>query len=329
MPGVARPRRLGSLAFAFLACIDAGGAATAHAAAVSDRKLGWSACAWPAGHVITVGVSTTHPFPDPGFIERLDDAVSRWDQALAPSAQKLSMQRSDDNPDVVVQYQTPGDDDQAQGNEGVLGETYLLREGDRVPTADINECPDRQRPFFTLAGAYISIAPREDWFTGPDSSVDSWQNCTGGMLMQVLLSDQCEQRVDFGSTITHELGHALVLYHPQSLDEIDDVEPGNPDSATTAARCVEVSEEPEEQATMCAGQTQWRADQRTLTQWDLDTVTRQYLEAIGTDEPEDPPPGTEPNPSDEPAPRQDPVPPDGQSPNPGEPSPQPTEPAPA
>ena len=76
--------------------------------------------------------------------------------------------------------------------------------------------------------------------------------------------------------MTHELGHALVFYHPQTLDEIDAIPVNQADSASAQARCVEASNEFAPQATMCSGQGQWRAEQRTLETWDIETMHRAY-----------------------------------------------------
>jgi hypothetical protein len=39
---------------------------------------------------------------------------------------------------------------------------------------------------------------------------------------------------------------------------------------------VEASNEFAPQATMCSGQGQWRAEQRTLETWDIETMHRAY-----------------------------------------------------
>src|SRR2546430_8836878 len=50
------------------------------------------------------------------------------------------------------------------------------------------------------------------------------------------------------STTTHELGHALVFYHPQTLDQIDNIPVNQSDSASAQAKCVEASGEFDPQA---------------------------------------------------------------------------------
>lgn len=273
-----RPRISARRVFLVLLVVMASlvGVPLATAAEGPDQKLGWSACAWPADHVVTVGLDPEHPFPGAGFADRLDDAIRRWDEMLQATPLVLGMTRSEKDPDVTVSYQAP---EETAGNSDVLGETSLAREGDPTTGSDLDRCPDRVGPYFTLVEAVIRIAPRSDWFTGPDEAVASWQNCAG-MLMQVLFSGTCAARVDVGSTMIHELGHALGLYHPEALDTIDGVPPEDSGSASMAARCVEVTGAPEDQATMCESQAQWRADQRTLAQWDADTLARQYHDQV-------------------------------------------------
>jgi hypothetical protein len=86
----------------------------------------------------------------------------------------------------------------------------------------------------------------------------------------------CSAQVDFGGTMIHELGHTLVFYHPETLDYLDGIPPDRSDSATQQARCVEVTNSFDAQATMCEASGQWRAEQRTLETWDIETTHREY-----------------------------------------------------
>ena len=114
-----------------------------------------------------------------------------------------------------------------------------------------------------------------DWYAGDDNSTANWQNCAGSTFRAVN-PGLCAAQVDFASTMTHELGHALVFYHPQTLDQIDNIPVNQADSASAQAKCVEASGEFPPQATMCSGQGQWRAEQRTLETWDVETMHRAY-----------------------------------------------------
>ena len=181
------------------------------------------------------------------------------------------MVRLPDGPaDVGLQYRAvegAGDD--------VLAEAYLQRDEDADLSPNIGRCPDRQAITHRLKAVAIRINPRSDWFTGPDSATATWQRCTeeGFRVANVGL---CADQADFGSTVMHELGHALVVYHPQTLDEIDGVATDHPDSASRQARCVETKGSFDAQTTLCSGQGTWRAEQRTLETWDIETLHRHH-----------------------------------------------------
>lgn len=245
----------------------------ASAGTIPDNKLGWSSCLWPVGHTITVAVDPAFPFPTPAFSDRLNEAIVRWDGVLRTSRRGGDMVRvADGSPaDMLVQYRAldPGD-----GSE-TLGETYLERAGDTGFTTNIGVCPDRRPVTYAMQAVQVRIAPRNDWYTGDDNSTANWQNCSGSTF-RAFNSALCAAIVDFGSTMTHELGHTLVFYHPQTLDQIDNVPVTRSDSATTQARCVEATGDFNGQATMCSGQGEWRAEQRTLETWDIETMHRAY-----------------------------------------------------
>lgn len=237
-----------------------------------ENKLGYSACVWPAGKVITVGVDPAWPFPDSTFSNRLDEAVSRWNTVLASSARGGGLARvATGDADIVVQYRQT----HTTMDHGVLAETFLQREGDAEPSPDSSRCPDRKPRSLTMEAARILINPRDDWFTGPDSQVSMWQMCTQERF-RAANAALCSDQVDFASTMVHELGHTLVFLHPQTLDEIDGTPPDGPNSATTAARCVESTRSFPQQATMCSGQGVWRAEQRDLETWDVETAHKHY-----------------------------------------------------
>ena len=245
----------------------------ASAGTIPDNKLGWSSCLWPAGHTITVAVDPAFPFPTPAFSDRLNEALVRWDGVIRTSRRGGDIVRvADGSPaDILIQYRALDPNDTSE----TLGETYLERAGDTTFTTNIGVCPDRRPVAYGMQAVQIRIAPRNDWYTGDDNSTSNWQNCAGSTF-RAFNSALCAASVDFGSTMTHELGHALVFYHPQTLDQIDNIPVNRSDSATTQARCVEATGDFDGQATMCSGQGQWRAEQRTLETWDIETMHRAY-----------------------------------------------------
>ena len=245
----------------------------ASAGTIPDNKLGWSSCLWPAGKTITVAVDPAFPLPDPSFSDRLNEAIVRWDGVLRTSRRGGDLVRvADGSPaDILLQYRALDGGDSSE----VLGETYLERAGDPGFTTNIGVCPDRRPVAYGMQAVQTRIAPRNDWFAGDDNSTANWENC-GGSTFRAFNPGLCTPSVDFGSTMAHELGHALVFYHPQTLDQIDNIPVNRSDSASAQARCVEASGEFPPQATMCSGQGQWRAEQRTLETWDMETMHRAY-----------------------------------------------------
>jgi hypothetical protein len=244
----------------------------ASAGTIPENKLGWSSCLWPVGKAITVAVDPAYALPDATYSERLNEAIVRWDGALRTSRRANSVVRVADGPaDVVIQYRPLEGTD----TNDVLAETYLERAGDATFTTNIGVCPDRKPASHGMQAVQIRIAPRSDWFSGDDNSTANWESCSGSTFRAVN-PGVCAASVDFASTLTHELGHALVFYHPQTLDEIDSIPVNRVDSSSTQAKCVEASNEFAPQATMCSGQGQWRAEQRTLETWDIETLHRAY-----------------------------------------------------
>ena len=242
------------------------------ASATSDNKLGWSSCLWPAGHVITVATDPAYPFPNPSYSDRLSEALGRWSTILAGTRRAGRFFRVPAPPaDILVQYRALDGSDTAE----VLGETYLQRDIDAQPSSNIGVCPDRRPVRHALKAAQIRMAPRTDWFTGADSETANWQRCSD-RTVRVLNGPLCAAQVDFAATMTHELGHALALYHPQTLDAIDNVPVNRADSASAQAKCVEVTNNFDGQATMCSGQGVWRSEQRAPKGWDVETLHRAY-----------------------------------------------------
>ncbi len=237
-----------------------------------ENKLAYSACTWSAARVVTVGIDPAFPFPDQTYVDRLDEAIARWNAVLTTSNLHNGMARVEGGvADVVVQYRQTG----TTMDHGVLAETFLQREGDLELSPDSGRCPDRQPRSQTMKAAQILINPRDDWYTAPDAQVSMWQMCDQEGFRSTNPS-LCAYQVDFGSTMIHELGHTLVFLHPQTLDDVDGIPLNAPNSASSAARCVEATGSFPEQATMCSGQGLWRGEQRDLETWDIETTHKHY-----------------------------------------------------
>ncbi|MFA5788197.1 MAG: hypothetical protein WDA71_14635, partial [Actinomycetota bacterium] len=129
----------------------------------------------------------------------------------------------------------------------------------------------------------IRIDPRNDWFTQDDSRRSTWEKCSdpsfraqttaAGSLKNDYL---CGKLYDFGSTVTHEIGHGLLLYHPQDLDWFDGVLPTDSSSASRIAKCFVPAGSYLEQATMCKDSGPWRTEKRTLDTWDGETINKHH-----------------------------------------------------
>lgn len=266
-------RRWGGVALALaVLAFPVGGAWADHVGYMNpEAKLGYSACTWATGSVVTVGVDPNYPFPDQTYSDRLDEAIARWNEVLATSTAGGGMIRMDGMPDVVVQYRQTG----TTMDHGVLAETFLQREGDPELSPDSGRCPDRQARTLAMQAALILINPRDDWYTAPDSQVSMWQMCDQEGF-RATNPGLCAAQVDVASTMIHELGHTLVFLHPQTLDDVDGIPQTAPDSASSAAQCVESTGSFPEQATMCSGQGLWRGEQRDLETWDVETAHKHY-----------------------------------------------------
>ena len=182
----------------------------AKAGTIPENKLGWSSCLWPEGKTITVAADPAYPLPDASFSDRLNEAIVRWDGVLRTSRRANTVVRVADGPaDVVIQYRA------LEGSETteVLAETYLERAGDSTFTTNIGVCPDRKPAAYGMQAVQIRFAPRTDWFAGDDNSSTNWENC-GGSTFRAVNPGLCGATVDFASTLTHELGHALGLLPP-------------------------------------------------------------------------------------------------------------------
>ena len=121
--------------------LPVGGAWADHAGYTNpENKLAYSACTWPAARVVTVAVDPAFPFPDQTYVDRLNEAIARWNAVLTTS-RRDGMARVRAAPaDVVVQYRQTG----TTMDHGVLAETFLQREGDPELSPDSGRCPDRQ-----------------------------------------------------------------------------------------------------------------------------------------------------------------------------------------
>lgn len=240
--------------------------AAASPAQAGGGANGWSDCTWqnrsPADTRVRVNSANTFP-PSTvqdgvtnSFTNRVSDAVNAWDGTMAANgiAQGVNYVSSGSAAEITIQYE--------QRNGQAFGITFTN-----------SNCTIHRRANVFMASTDIFITPRGDWFTQDNSRRALWEACPtqGGPAYT------CSKVFDFGSTMTHELGHAVGWqYHPSNVDAHD----GNQD-AFGIAQCANIPS----RATMCPiaggdGPTSngdYRTERRTTHPWDSATINEHYF----------------------------------------------------
>lgn len=115
----------------------------------------------------------------------------------------------------------------------------------------------------------IAIDIRSDWFSQDDTRRAYWEGCPGSSYSG---GYTCSKTMDVGSTMVHELGHAIRLAHPSQV-----ANDGHGSSAMAAGDCHSTLD----QATMCqAGNLGtggvYRTHRRTLHSYDFTSISYHY-----------------------------------------------------
>ena len=126
--------------------------------------------------------------------------------------------------------------------------------------------------------AQVRINRRADWFTQDNSRRRYWeQACPNGAVYT------CSKWFDFGSTLLHEMLHALVLFHPQSVHAHVGASGTDGPQANTAHCNSTPAFDGSDDSTICpsggaepTAETRYESSRRTVSQYDLDTITRHY-----------------------------------------------------
>lgn len=119
----------------------------------------------------------------------------------------------------------------------------------------------------------------DGWFTQDNNRRSLWENCPYNGFQPAYT---CGKKHDFGSTFTHEIGHAIGrIPHPNDID----VHSGN-NLASAIAECARVDArgDPLWRATMCASNSapgglaanEYRTERRTLHTWDIESLRQQH-----------------------------------------------------
>ena len=188
------------------------------------------------------------------FVDRAIDATNRVGTALAarnPSGNGMTWIGTNTGRHIVFSVEQLG--------VGVLGEARV--------GAGCTSVHGSKVPMPVTVG--IALATRSDWFAQDDSRRLYWEACPGSSYSS---GYTCSKTVDVGSTMIHELGHAIGLAHPRQV-----VNDGHGSGTLLAADCFVTLD----QATMCQagdlpGGGKYRSHRRTLHAWDLSSIGFHY-----------------------------------------------------
>lgn len=226
----------------------------------SGGATGWSNCnwAWKEGASnpnLTFQSDGSFP-PDVvrdgvvnSFTARMADSVGEWNRIMNTRlALRGDFIRVASGGNVVARYQTI--------DPSALGVVFLDGQ-----TVTLDACPPHGLNLNSNFSATVYISVRSDWFTQDDSRRALWEACPtqGGPQYT------CSKQFDFGSTLVHELGHAIgFIHHPIAVELFHDAGSG----ASAAADC----DNPLDQASMCTPLDDHRTHFRTLHDWDVESL---------------------------------------------------------
>lgn len=259
-------------------------------------RMGWSECSWEKSLVrVATPTATTLQFPGAStspdkylarqsFDDRLNASISQWNTWNSTTRGAYTIRRvapgDSTTWDVLVRYADVG---------GALGRAKVMRQQDSTYSGSapysisddyLNVCrPISYANDWVLKRGLVDIDRRGEWFTQGDDRRSTWERCDdvgdspnfGGDTSNAYL---CSKLWDVGGVMAHELGHTLVLHHPQSTDYFtsgDGIQ-----AAGVYAECQDYlrlrSDGPFDQATMCAFTYRHHSDSRSLHSWDVETL---------------------------------------------------------
>ena len=231
----------------------------------------WTKCSFEftdVGADVFVKKDTVNPFPVNGtgdgvtnsFTDRIGYGISQWNSKMAYGGMISYTGLSDD---VRLRYGTTTTQD-----FGVT--TWFL---DRSGTGA--SCSVHGGSVQQLQYVIVDIRSRSDWFTQDNTRRAYWEGCPAGT------SYTCSKWFDFGSTITHELGHTLGLMHPQEVD-IHNGESASNGTQALHAHCNSTTiYDGSDDSTICpaggaasTSETRYESSRRTLSAYDVAALAR-------------------------------------------------------
>lgn len=252
--------RIGFLAMLLALSATAGSIMVAPPAAAHDGSdiWAWYDCTWTTRERLNqaVVVRNDGSFPAPvqnpsgvtnSFRDRMVDASDRWTVNMQLNGISTTLRYFDGTGslDILLEYRDLG--------ANALGRTgWTFRSGSGC---DLHGTSDAD-----LLRSTVTVAFRSDWFTQDDSRRAGWEGCS-------LDSYSCSKHMDFGSLITHELGHAIGSAHSQDADGHN-----RNGSSSAEAQC----SDSRLYATMCSGLVAHTSAKRTLHHYDIETLRRVF-----------------------------------------------------
>ena len=238
--------------------------------ATATDDYGWGDCNWQwkadsSDHLIRWKYDPQYPFPANGmgdgvvnsFTDRVTYGMTQWNAAFNGMGTTVQLSYNTTSPQVVLSYWQPFPTD--------YGATTIT-------TIVTNDCILHSTVDMRTVAAHIYITVRSDWFTQDNTRREYWETqCPAGTGTPYT----CSKWWDFGSTVTHEVGHALSLWwHPDQVSA----------AANVLAQCAAVDDNgrPIWRHTMCPSNSagywanRWRSERRTLDAWDRDSLSRTF-----------------------------------------------------